>query len=104
MWTKSADAAQHADAFFVIRAISSGDPVFKNMPRPKQQELKQPELRLGEHGISMGNTLYQEFWEEQPQVWFNLLERKFDEYQIESNLRNSSLLLSRLTQKALLAV
>ena len=74
------------------------------MPRPKLQELRQPELRLGEHGIPMGNKLCQEFWEEQPQVWFNLLERKFEEYQIESNLRKSSLLLSRLTQKALLAV
>ena len=74
------------------------------MPRPKQQELRQPELRQGEHGIPMGNKLCQEFWEEQPQVWFNLLERKFDEYQIESNSRKSSLLLSRLTQKALFAV
>ena len=74
------------------------------MRRPKQQELRQPELRQGEHGIPMGNKLCQEFWEEQPQVWFNLLERKFDEYQIESNSRKSSLLLSRLTQKALLAV
>ena len=74
------------------------------MPRPKLQELRQPELRLGEHGIPMGNKLCQEFWEEQPQVWFNLLKRKFEEYQIESNLRKSSLLLSRLTQKALLAV
>ena len=45
----------------------------------------------------MGNKLYQEFWEKQPQVWFNLLERKFEEYQIESNSRKFSLLLSRLT-------
>ena len=49
----------------------------------------------------MGNKFCQEFWEEQLQVWFNLLERKFEEYQIESNSRKSSLLLSRLTQKAL---
>ena len=74
------------------------------MPRLKQQELRQPELRQGEHGIPMGNKICQEFWEEQPQVWFNLLERKFDEYQLESNPRKCSLLLSRLTQKALLAV
>ena len=74
------------------------------MPRPKQQELRQPELRLGEHGIPMKNKLRQEFWEAQPQIWFNLLERKFDEHQIESNSRKCSLLLSRLTQKALLAV
>ena len=36
------------------------------MPRSKQQELSQPELRLGEHGIPMGNKLCQELWEEQP--------------------------------------
>ena len=35
---------------------------------------------------------------------FNLLECKFDEYEIESVSRKSSLLLSRLTHKALLAV
>ena len=52
----------------------------------------------------MGNKLCQEFWEEQPQVWVNLLERKFDEYQIEPDSQKSGLLLSRLTQKTLLAV
>ena len=45
------------------------------MPRPKQQELRQPELRQGEHGIPMGNKLCQEFWEEQPQ-----LEEKLGEF------------------------
>ena len=38
---------------------------------------------------------YVKNWEEQQHVWFNLLERKFDEYQIESNSQKSSLLLSR---------
>ena len=52
----------------------------------------------------MGNKLCQEFWEQQPLLWFNLLERKFDEHQIESYSRKSSLLLSRLNQKALLTV
>ena len=52
----------------------------------------------------MGNKLCQEFWEEQSQVLFNLLERKFEECQIESNSRKSCLLLSRLPQKELLAV
>ena len=74
-------------------------PFFKNMPRPKRQELRQQDLRLGEHEIPMGNKLCQEFWEEQPQVWFNLLEHKFEEYQIESNSRKSSLLCQDQPQK-----
>jgi len=75
--------------------------------RAKQQEIIKlgDELREATNSVVlMRNKLYQEFWEEQPQVWFSLLERKFDEFNVESNQQKSSFLLSRLTQKALLAV
>ena len=49
------------------------------------------------------NKLCQEFWEDQPKVWFNLLKRKFKEYEVPNELQ-TSLLLSRLTQRALLTV
>jgi len=75
------------------------------MPKTRQQALYrglEPENSTRQ-SVPTGNNLCKEFWEEQPKVWFNLLERKFNEYEVPDELQ-TSLLLSRLTQKALLTV
>ena len=46
---------------------------FKNMSKSKQ-ELRQTKLRPREYRIPTDNKLCQEFWKEQPQVWYNSLE------------------------------
>ena len=73
------------------------------MPKTRQQDyLRQFEPRTAAlQSIPTGDKLCQEFWEDQPKVWFNLLERKFKEYEVPDELQ-TSLLLSQLTQRALL--
>ena len=75
------------------------------MPKTRQQDyLRQFEPRTAAlQSVPTGNKLCQEFWEHQPKVMFNLLERKFKEYKVPNELQ-TSLLLSRLKQRALLTV
>ena len=75
------------------------------MPKTKQQDyVRKFEARTATwKSVPTGNKLCQEFWEDQPKVWFDLLKRKFKEYEVPDELQ-TSLLLSRLTQRALLTV